>query len=123
MKLKRINENTTELYYLDKLVGVYKRDTNTFIKQISEANIFSIYKGVGISYRILEHLRRINCNKIIIIIHGSNSSAKYYTTVFKYMEEGITYNNGLDYQKILPIISFDNKHNEYNKELATFNKL
>ena len=95
---------TTSFYYLNHLVGVYNREKNVFIKYRKESDILKIYNGLAISYRILQRLRIIGCNRIIILLTMNNGTTKkYYSTVTKYIEEGITYSKGLDYQKVLSL--------------------
>lgn len=105
---------------LGNVVGVYKRKRNIFVKFRKESDIFGKFNGLAISYRVLERLKTLKCEKIIILLRmDSGVTKKYITTVTRYIEDGLTYNDGFDYQKVLDFPQLEKSTDEYPEERAS----
>ena len=101
-----IKKNGIILGYIDTENKVYVSDRN-------RTHIFNLYKGLGISIKVLDLLQEKDINKIIIRMEGN----ELITTVSTFLVHGISYTDIDDKQLILPFEYFNKKLNTENQEV------
>lgn len=88
---------------LGKTAGHLRAD-GTFIAYREEQHVFRKFDGVGLSYKVLEKLRRAKCREIKFVIYRKGGKLeRYTTTVNQMLKDGVPYTDReCDCQRILP---------------------
>lgn len=93
------------IYYLGRLVGVL-RDDGVFITHRDSKTFFRKFSGFGVSYNVLCRLRRLGCVNVRIVFFNGFREVVYRSTVDDFIRLGVVFNDGLDYQRVLPVGKF-----------------
>ena len=98
----------------NKVVGTYDRLTKTYTTLRNKHHYFIKFKGFGVSTEILLKLRKLGCNKIIIIYNKADGTQTVYQTYpEKFLTEGYIWTDGeLDHQRILPTEKINMKNDK-----------
>lgn len=101
---------TLTIMHLGKFSGTYNRKTRTFIKYRKESDIFRKFNGISIPISVLDKVKKLGCLDVEILLRMNNGTTKEYRTALnKWYEEGIIYNKGADFQRILTFNQLEGK--------------
>jgi hypothetical protein len=92
-----------------KVAGKIK-DDGTFFTYRTEKHYFRKYKGFGLSWSVIEQLRKHKVTKIVILYNKDNGiTKKLETTLETWLKHSQIYNNcSNDWQRILNLKYFKN---------------
>jgi len=95
----------------NKVAGKIK-DDGTFFTYRTEKHFFRLFKGFGISWSVLERLKKYKVKKIIILYNKKNGDThKLETTLGAWLKYSKIYlDKSNDWQRILPSKYFRGKN-------------
>ena len=96
-----------EIRHLDKLVGVINSN-NEFVSIRRPEHFFRKYKGFGLSYSVIERLKKSNVEIVKILFQREDGTASLYVAYLNdFLEKGAYFKDQkYDFQRILELKHF-----------------
>lgn len=87
-----------------KCVGVIN-DSGDYVTHRNKKHFFKKFSGFGLSFDVINKLKKNNCNKVVILYETIDfKTIKYVSNLIDWYEKSQLYKDGLnDYQRILNI--------------------
>jgi hypothetical protein len=86
-----------------KVIGHIRSD-HVFITRRTQEHYFVKYRGFGLSSSVIEHLKKREVRKIVLLYQRADGGEELHQTFpNKFYDLGHVWNNDGDYQRILPL--------------------